>query len=146
MRIHFHKRDLLTINIEENVATSFAQFFAVNWDLFPSNTWGVPLHFDKLRREDHQPIIDRIIRNISGWMGRTFCYRGELILSSACIVRVPAYLMAIIKLPKWAINVINSQMAHFFWGNMGDSHKNHLAHWGLVSRKRNFWRPGNPNY
>lgn len=48
MRIHFHKRDLLTINIEENEATSFAQFFAVNWDLFQSNTWGVPLHFDKL--------------------------------------------------------------------------------------------------
>jgi hypothetical protein len=29
-------------------------------------------------------------------------------------------------------------MAHFFWGNMGDQHKYHLANLGMVSRKKEF--------
>lgn len=36
-------------------------------------------------------------------------------------------------------------MAHFFWGNMGDSHKYHLANWGLISRKKDFGGLGVPN-
>uniref|UniRef100_A0A8I7BA51 Uncharacterized protein n=1 Tax=Hordeum vulgare subsp. vulgare TaxID=112509 RepID=A0A8I7BA51_HORVV len=46
--------------------------------------------------------------------------------------------MAFVKFPKWAISAINSQMAHFLWGNMGDQYKFHLAKWGLVSRKKEF--------
>src|SRR4051812_33774908 len=36
-------------------------------------------------------------------------------------------------------------MAHFFWGNLGDVHKYHLAHWGLVTRKEIFGGLGVPN-
>ncbi|KAI4973273.1 hypothetical protein ZWY2020_028981 [Hordeum vulgare] len=53
--------------------------------------------------------------------------------------------MTVLKFPKWAINAINSQMPHFLWGNIGDQHKYHLAHWGLVSRKKEFGRLGIPN-
>ncbi|KAI5009174.1 hypothetical protein ZWY2020_010222 [Hordeum vulgare] len=53
--------------------------------------------------------------------------------------------MAILKFPKWAINAINSEMTHFLWGNMRDKHKYHLAHWGLVSRKKEFGGLGIPN-
>lgn len=103
------------------------------------------LHYDKLRREDLQPIIDRIVKNISGWLGRYLTYRGKLILLCACIVSIPAYLMAMVKFPKWAINAINSQKAHFFWGNIDDQHKYHLANWGLVTRQKNFGGLGVPN-
>ena len=55
------------------------------------------------------------------------------------------YLMSIIKFPKWAIKAITSQMAHFFWGNLGDEHKYHLANWGLISQKTDFGGLGVPN-
>ena len=63
----------------------------------------------------------------------------------ACVVSIPVYLMSVIKFPKWAINAINSQMAHFFWGNLGDQHKYHLANWGLITRKNEFRGLGVPN-
>ncbi|KAI4978394.1 hypothetical protein ZWY2020_015147 [Hordeum vulgare] len=53
--------------------------------------------------------------------------------------------MVVMKFPKWAIKAINSQMSHFLWGNMGEQHKYHLAHWGLVSRKKEFGGLGIPN-
>uniref|UniRef100_A0A8I7BK24 Reverse transcriptase zinc-binding domain-containing protein n=1 Tax=Hordeum vulgare subsp. vulgare TaxID=112509 RepID=A0A8I7BK24_HORVV len=145
MKINFHQSDLLTINIEDKMAKSFPQIFSCKVGTFPIKYLGVPLHYDKLRREDLQPIIDRIIRCISGWLGRHLTYKGKLILLCACIVSSPAYLMVVIKFPKWAIEAINSQMAHSFWGNMGDQHKYHLTNWGLITRKKFFGGLGIPN-
>jgi hypothetical protein len=48
------------------------------------------------------------------------------------------YLLSFVKFPKWAIKVINSQMSHFFWDNIGDSHKYYLTSWDLVSQKNKF--------
>lgn len=64
---------------------------------------------------------------------------------STCIASIPAYLMSMIKFPKWAINAITSKMSHFFWDNLGDAHKYHLANWGLVSRKKFFGSTGIPD-
>jgi hypothetical protein len=91
------------------------------------------LHFSKLRKEDLQPVIDKIIKRIAGWKGRLLSYAGRLILLKACLANIPIYLMSIIKFPKWAINMINSHMARFLWNNSEDKHKYHLAHWQLVT-------------
>ena len=121
-------------------------FSAASLGDFPFKYLGVPLHFKKkLRREYLQPIIDRIIKNISGWLGRFLSYRGKLILLTTCIASIPVYLMSTMKFPKWAIDMITSQMSHFFWGNMGDNHKYHLANWGLISRRKEFGGMGVPN-
>ena len=112
---------------------------------FPLKYLGVPLHYLKLRTEDIQYIIDKIIKRICGWKGRLLSYEAKLVLLKACIASIPMYLMSIIKFPKWAINAITSQMAHFFWGNLGDDHKYHLANWGLISQKKDFGGLGVPN-
>ena len=78
MKINFHKSDLMTINVEGAVANEIAQIFHCKKGSFPIKYLGVPLHYDKLKREDLQPIIDRIIQGISGWLGRYHTYRGRL--------------------------------------------------------------------
>jgi hypothetical protein len=123
MRINYHKSDLLTINIVEEEANLFAQIFGCKISDFPFTYLGVPLHFSKLRREDMQPILDKIMKRIAGWMGKLLSYRGRLILLQSCIASIPMYLLSFLKFPKWAIKLINTQLAHFFWNNMGDSHK-----------------------
>jgi hypothetical protein len=74
----------------------------------------VPLHFDKLRREDIQPVVDKIIKIILGWKGKLLSFGARLALLKACFVSIPIYLMSAIRFPKWAIESINSQMANFF--------------------------------
>ena len=127
------------------MANEIAQIFCCKKGSFPIKYLGVPLHYDKLKKEDLQPIIDRIIKGVSGWLGRYLTYKGKIILLCACVISIPAYLMYVIKFPKWAINVINSQMAHFFWGNLGDQHKYHLANWGLITRRKEYGGMGVPN-
>jgi hypothetical protein len=66
MRINFHKSDLMTINLPPNHANLFAQVFCCQLGHFPFKYLGVPLHFSKLRKEDLQPFIDKIMKGIVG--------------------------------------------------------------------------------
>jgi hypothetical protein len=97
---------------------------------FPwNNNLGVPLHFTELRKEDLQPFIDKIIKRIAGWKGRLLSYACRLTLLKACLASTPIYLLSIVKFPKQAIEMINSQMTRFPWNNNEDKHKYHLANW-----------------
>jgi hypothetical protein len=88
---------------------------------------GVHLHYSKLRKEDLQPVIDKIIKGIAGWRGRLLSYRARLILLQTCIASIPLYLLSVIEFPKWAIKVISSLMAKFFWDDTSENHKYHFS-------------------
>jgi hypothetical protein len=49
---------------------------------------GIPLDYDRLRREDLQPLIENILKRITGW-------RGKLISSAAKRILIQAYLASI---------------------------------------------------
>lgn len=120
------------------------RLFTANSSL-PIKYLGVPLHYSKLRREDLQPIIDKIIKSIAGWRGRLLSYVGRLILLKTCLASIPIYLLSIIKFPRWAIDIINSHLGHFLWNNTEDHHKYHLANWQLVSQKKEMGGLGIPD-
>lgn len=112
---------------------------------FPFKYLGVPLHYAKLKREDIQPVVDKIIKKVAGWKGRPLSYGGKLTLLKACLASIPIYLMSVIKLPKWAIESINSQMAHFFWNDHEGGTKYHLANWSMMAQKKEYGGMGIPD-
>jgi hypothetical protein len=138
MKINFHKSDLMTINIGHEEANAFAQIFCCKIGAFPFKYLGVPLHFSKLRKKDLQPVVDKTLKRFSGWRGKLLNLQSRLILLKACIASIPMYLLAVIKFPKWALKIINSQMAHFLWSDEDGNKKYHLANWDLVSMKQEF--------
>lgn len=100
MKINYDKSDLLTIGVEEERVNELAKIFCCKIGDFPIKYLGVSLHFSKLRKEDLQPVIDKIIKRIAGWKGRLLSYAGRLTLLKACLASIPIYLMSIIKFPK----------------------------------------------
>jgi hypothetical protein len=74
----------------------------------------VPLHYEKIRREDIQPIFDKVIHRIPVWKRMLLSSKARPMLLKACLASIPIYLMYVIKFPKWAIEAINSQMANIF--------------------------------
>jgi hypothetical protein len=56
-------------------------------------------------------------------------YGARLLLLKACLASIPIYLMSVIKLPKLAIEAINSQMSNFFWNDQENKHRYHLSNW-----------------
>ena len=88
MRINFDKSDMLTIGIEGDRMNEYAKFFCYKKGDFPIKYLGVPLHFTNLRKEDLQPIVDKIIKRIAGWKGRLLSYAGRLVILKACLASI----------------------------------------------------------
>jgi hypothetical protein len=129
MKINCHKSDMTPINLEEEEAHEFAKIFCCKTRSFPFGYLGVPLHYEKLKREDIQPIVDQVMGRIPGWSGRLLSYSARLILLKAYLASIPIYLMFVIRFPKWAIKAINSQMSKFFWNDLKVNHKYHMSNW-----------------
>ena len=138
MRINFHKCDLVPFNIDSDEALVFAQTLGCKLSAFPIKYMGGPLHFSKIRREDLQPTVDKIIKRVAGCRGRLLSFGKRLILVQACLASIPSYLMGFIKFPKWAIKLINSQLAHCFWDDYEGHHKYHLTAWKSITMRKEF--------
>jgi hypothetical protein len=134
--INYHKSDLTPIILDEEEIQECAKIFCSKVGNFPCVYLGVPLHYEKLRREDIQPVVDKIMKRISGWKSRLLSYGARLVLLKACLASIPIYLMSIIMFPKWAIKAINTQMANFFWNDQEDCHKHHLSNFQSLCQKK----------
>ena len=145
MRINYNKSELIPINLDEPETQLFANIFGCVVGNFPIKYLGIPLHYDKLRREDLQPLIDKILKRIAGWRGKLLSYAGRLVLIKTFLASIPTYLLSFFKFPKWAIDLINTQMANCLWNDFEGHRKIHLANWQLVCMKKEFGGLGIPN-
>jgi hypothetical protein len=107
----------------------------------------VLLHFEKLKREDLQPIMDKLINMIAGWRERErlLAYSSRLVLIKACLSSIPVYFLSFFKFLKWAIKLIELQMANCLWNDDKECHRYHLASCKLVNMEKDFGGLGGPN-
>jgi hypothetical protein len=78
MRINFHESELIPMNLGEDVAHDIAHILNYPMGNLPFKYLGVPIHFEKLKREDVQPLVDKLIKHIAGWRGRLLAYSSRL--------------------------------------------------------------------
>ena len=100
MRINYSKSELIPINLDAEETSCFIEILGCTEGAFPIKYLEIPLHYDKLRREDIQPLIDKIMKRITGWRGKLLSYKGRLVLIQACLARIPIYLLSFLKFPK----------------------------------------------
>ena len=120
MRINFHKSELIPMNLEADEVHKISHIFCCPIGSFPIKYLGIPLHFENLKREDIQPLVDKILKKVASWKGRLLSPAARLVLIKTCIASIPVYLLSFIKFPKWAIKLINTQMATCLWDDSAD--------------------------
>jgi hypothetical protein len=112
---------------------------------FPTKYLGAPMHQKKFKREDNQPLVDKILKRISGWRGKLLSYASRVTLIQTCIASIPIYLLSFIKFPKWAIQAISSQMANCLWNDNENKHRWNLTNWENISMRKKYKEIGIPN-
>jgi hypothetical protein len=100
------------MNIDPDTVRSLAHLFSCPVGSLPIKYLGVPLHFEKLMREDIQPLIDNILKRMARWRGKLLSYAGKLVLVRSCLVSIPVYLLSFVKFPKWAIKILHTHLAN----------------------------------
>jgi hypothetical protein len=117
-RVNFHKSEIITLNIDEAETKSIASFFNCPIGSFPLKYLGVPLHYEKLFREELQPLVDKLLHSIAGWRGKLLSLAARALLIKMCLASIPIYLLSFIKFPKWAIKILNTHMSNCLWNDL----------------------------
>jgi hypothetical protein len=60
----------------------------------------VPLHYDKLRREDVYPLVDKILKKFASWEGRLLSSATRVVLIKTRLASIPVYLLSFLKFSK----------------------------------------------
>jgi hypothetical protein len=66
MRINYNKSEISPLGLDETKTALFADILCCVVGTFPIKYEGIPLHYTKLRREDIQPLIDKVLKRIAG--------------------------------------------------------------------------------
>lgn len=69
MRINFHKSELIPINLGSDEVHRISHIFGCPVGSFPIKYLGIPLHYEKLSREDIQPLVDKMWKRVASWRG-----------------------------------------------------------------------------
>jgi hypothetical protein len=100
MIINFHKSECILMNVEDEVGHQIAHLLNCPIGSFPLKYLGIPLHFDRLKRDDLQHVLDKIIRRAAGWRGRLLAYSSRLVLVRTYLSSILIYLLSFMKFPK----------------------------------------------
>jgi hypothetical protein len=145
MRINYHKSELIGINIDSVDMSPFLEIFQCVEGHFPIKYLGLPLHFEKLKREELQPLVDSLLKRLSGWRGKLLSIEARRLLIQTVLASIPIYMLSFFKFPKWALKLINTQLSHCLWSDEEGNRKIHLANWPSICMKKEFGGLGIPN-
>jgi hypothetical protein len=70
----------IPLNLDEDRTHEIAHQLHCPVGSLPFKFLGVPLHFEKLKRKDLQPILDKVIKRIACWRGKLLAYSSKLVL------------------------------------------------------------------
>lgn len=90
MKINYTKSELIPVGLDADQTAPFLTAFGCTEGTFPIKYLGIPLHYDKLKKEDIQPLVDKIIKMIAGWRGKLLSYAGRLVLLSHVLPAFPS--------------------------------------------------------
>jgi hypothetical protein len=93
MRINYHKSELIPINLEREDCLPFLEILECTLGSFPVKYLGIPLHHDKLHREDLQPLVDSLLLRMAGWRGKLLSTAAKKTLIQAVLASIPIYML-----------------------------------------------------
>jgi hypothetical protein len=70
----------------------------------PCKYLGLPLRIGRIRKEDEQILIDKVVGKLPGWKGRMLNKTGRLTLVNSILSSIVTYHMTVFPLSKWTIN------------------------------------------
>jgi hypothetical protein len=72
-------------------------------------------------------LIDSLLNRLVGWRGKLLSSAPKRELVRSVLASIPIYLLSLFKFPKWALKLINTQLANCLWNDEEENNKIHLA-------------------
>jgi hypothetical protein len=110
---NIHKLEIIPIRCEAmDVPAILGQFQAKICDL-PCKYLGLPLRIGRIKWEDEQLLVDKVVAKLSRWKGRLTNKAGRLALVNSVLTTIVIYHMSVFTLSKWVIKRIDRIRQNF---------------------------------
>jgi hypothetical protein len=100
MKINFSKSEFIPLNLESEQIHEIAHILCCPIGAPPFRYLGVLIYFEKLKRDDLQHVIDKLIKRAAGWRGKLLAYSSRLELIRSCLSSIHVYFLSFIKFSK----------------------------------------------
>jgi hypothetical protein len=113
---------------------------------FPCKYLGLPLSIFKLKKEDLQPLVDKIARRLPTWKSNQMPPIGRVTMANAVLSAIPIYLLVAIDAPKWVIKGIDKVRRGFLWAGKAQANGGCCqVAWTKVCSPKDYGGLGVPN-
>jgi hypothetical protein len=136
LKINFLKSEILTINDEDDWATTHVDLFNCQVGTFPIKYLGVLVSPSKLHVADWLPLVDKSAKKLDVWHGCSLSIAGRTTLIRSSLNNAPIYHMSIYLLPKTILNKLDKLRRVFFWQGGGTKQKYHLIKWPRICKSK----------
>ncbi|KAG7543172.1 hypothetical protein ISN45_Aa07g030980 [Arabidopsis thaliana x Arabidopsis arenosa] len=106
--------------------------FGLQQGSFPVRYLGVPLTSKKLRAQDYQPLLDRIMSRFNAWTVKHLSYAGRLQLIKSVIFSIITFWASIFLLPNKCLEDIERMCNAFLWKGAPNSARGAKVCWDSV--------------
>jgi hypothetical protein len=129
------KSSVYPIRCHEDNLEMIQQFWPCEISSFPCKYLGLPLLLHKLRREQVQPIVDKIANQLPGWKADLLAKVGRSVLVQSILTGMPIYSAMAVDLPSATLKDIDKIRRGFLWCGRKNAMGGHCAvAWGRVCR------------
>ncbi|CAA7024778.1 unnamed protein product [Microthlaspi erraticum] len=127
------RKSLLFLDGNDSVATaSMAESFGLLPGSLPVKYLGLPLLPHKMRKQDYQPLIDRVTARISSWPVKRLSFAGRLQLIQSVLSSMVNFWAAVFPLPMSCIKKLEQICNSFLWNGAPNSARGAKISWESV--------------
>ncbi|WVZ96849.1 LOW QUALITY PROTEIN: hypothetical protein U9M48_042432 [Paspalum notatum var. saurae] len=133
LKINSHKSELFCFR--ENIEL-YTELFGWKAGNFPTNYFGIPIHYRKLRNCDWGKAEERFEKRLSSWKGKHLSIGGRLTLINSVLSSLPMYMMSFFSIPKGVLKKLDYFRSRFFWQGDKNKKKYGLARWTILCQPK----------
>lgn len=109
------RKTCVFVDGDESASTTLASDFGLVRGSLPVRYLGLPLSPHKLKKQDYQPLIDRIKLRVSSWSTRRLSSAGRLQLLNSVIYSIINFWGSVFPLPKACLDSLEQICNAFLW-------------------------------
>jgi hypothetical protein len=128
------RKVVLPIRCDDQTITAAKELLSYEFAEFPCKYLGLPLSIKKLTNAQIQSLIDRVASMLLGWKDELMNRAGHSVYVQFVMAARVIYTAMDMKLPLWAIKVIEKLLRGFHWRGRKEANGGHcLLPWAKVA-------------
>jgi hypothetical protein len=136
---NFQKSSIIPIFCQEIDTSALAAAMQCPIQSFPCNCLGLPQSDKRLRKNDLQPVLDKLAGKVKGWNKGCFSLDARLLLVKHVLSAMHIYQFLVLDPPVWFIKAIDKIRRGFLWNKEEIAQEGKcLVQWNMVCRPLEF--------